>query len=307
MKINHSFKDYEARINLLRKRTTQTPATETSETSTKDEAKIVSSTGHVDLFADHEDKQKKVKPMDEEKRLEQEKYEKQIGYLTYLGQDTHEALGTQSWYNAPRERHKPDECTESGEKVEIGLKTKHLNDPMFQFLKKSFTTETKKSSEKKDLPNVSTKSAASELHGISIGIDRSRKRKRSISQERKHKKSKSSKKSKEKKEKKKKHKKEKRKRKHSSSGESHSDSESEQLRQHKLQNLQKLREERLQRERQEQNRTKDFLRNKFPALLPPEEVKKPDESSTEQPRLPLMKQKYNSQFNPYLAKQNYSN
>lgn len=61
--------------------------------------------------------------------------------------------------------------------------------------------------------------------------------------------------------------------------------------------LQKLREERLQRERQEQNRTKDFWRNKFPARLSPEEVKKPEESNTE-PRVPLMKQKYNSQFNP---------
>lgn len=299
--------DYEARINLLRKRTNQAPETETSESITKNEAgEIVSSVGHVDLFADHEDKQNKIKPMDEEKRVEQEKYEKQIGYLTYLGQDTHESLGTQSWYNAPRQKQTQNESTESGEKVEIGLKTKHLNDPMFQFLKKPFTVDTKKISEKKELPNISP--TANNLHGISIELDVSRKRKRSVSPETKHKKSKSRKKSKDKKEKKKKHKKEKRKRKHSPSGnsnKSHSDSESEQLKQHKMQNLQKLREERLQRERQEQNRTKDFLRNKFPALLPPEEVKKPDESINTEPRVPLMKQKYNSQFNPYLAKQNY--
>lgn len=291
----------------MRKRTNQAPETETSESGSKNDAEIVSSSGHVDLFSDHEDKQKKVKPMDEEKRLEQEKYEKQIGYLTYLGQDTHESLGTQSWYNAPRQRETKNDTTESGEKIEIGLKTKHLNDPMFQFLKKSFTVEPKKIIEKKELPNMPVPTTESNLHGISIGSDLSRKRKRSVSQESKHKKSKSHKKSKDKKEKKKKHKKEKHKRKHSSNGNSsHSDSESEQLKQHKMQTLQKLREERLQRERQEQNRTKDFLRNKFPALLPPEEVKKPVESNAE-PRVPLMKQKYNSQFNPYLAKQNYSN
>lgn len=259
----------------------------------------------MDLFADHEDKQKKVKPMDEEKRLEQEKYEKQIGYLTYLGQDTHESLGTQSWYNASRQRQTPDECTE---KVEVGLKTKHLNDPMFQFLKKPFTVAAKKVQCEKTESPVKATTTESNLHGISTGLDVPRKRRRSSSQEVKHKRnSKSQKKSKEKKEKKKKHKKDKRKRKRSPSGsDSHSDNESEQLRQIKLENLQKLREERLQRERQEQNRTKDFLRIKFPALLPPEEVKKPVESNAEI-RVPPMKQKYNSQFNPYLAKQNYNN
>lgn len=292
----------------MRKRTNQAPQTETSESSTKNEVDAIPlASGHVDLFADHEDKQKKVKPMDEEKRLEQEKYEKQIGYLTYLGQDTHEALGTQSWYNAPRQRQTQDESTENGEKVEIGLKTKHLNDPMFHFLKKSFTIQKKKVCEKSESPSVQP-TAESTLHGISVGSDVSKKRRRSVSQESKHKKSKSHRRSKDKKEKKKKHKKEKRKRKHSASsrGSNSDDSESEQLKQHKMQTLQKLREERLQRERQEQNRTKEFLRNKFPALLPPEEVKKPDESNTE-PRVPLMKQKYNSQFNPFLAKQNYSN
>lgn len=243
--------------------------------------------------------------MDEEKRLEQEKYEKQIGYLTYLGQDTHESLGTQSWYNVSRQSQAQNNGAENAEKVEVGLKAKHLNDPMFQFLKRSFTVETKKITEKKDPPVNPT---VSNLHGISLGLDVSRKRRRSISEEKKSKKTKTRKKSKEKKEKKKKHKKEKRKRKTSSSNnKSNSDDESEQLKQKiKLENLQKLREERLQRERQEQNRTKEFLRNKFPALMAPEEVKKPVESNTET-RMPLMKQKYNSQFNPYLAKQNYSN
>lgn len=257
----------------------------------------------MDLFADHADKQKKVKPMDEEKRLEQEKYEKQIGYLTYLGQDTHESLGTQSWYNSLPKKDSQNSFDENGEQIEIGLKNKHLHDPMYQFLKKPFTVEKNKSSDKND--SVNSKVKIPKLPEQMIVIEKLKKRKRSKSPEKKHKRSKCHKKSKEKK---KKHKKEKRKRKHRSSSSSNgsSDSDSEQLKQLKLQKLQKLREQRLQRELQEKNKTKEFLRNKFPSLLPAEEVKKPEEIITE-PRLPPMKQKYNSQFNPFLAKQNYNN
>lgn len=295
------FQDYEARINLLRKRSnqvTETQSIEASEPSSSHEGEqtSVSASDHIDLFADHEDKQKKVKPMDEEKRLEQEKYEKQIGYLTYLGQDTHEALGTRSWYNAAPNRDSKSECNEKGEEIEVGIKVKHLHDPMLQFLKKPITVEKSKSNDKSNSINIQS----IEIPKTPVILEKSRKR--SASPEKKHKKSKRSKK--ERKDKKKKHKKEKRKRKRSSS--ESSDSEAEQIRQLKVQNLQKLREERLQRERNEKNRTKEFLREKCPSLLPPEEIKKPIENTTEQ-RIPHMKQKYNSQFNPFLAKQNYGN
>lgn len=240
--------------------------------------------------------------MDEEKRQEQEKYEKQIGYLTYLGQDTHESLGTRNWYNAPLKRDSKSLHDESGEKVEIGLKVKHLHDPMLQFLKNPIVVDGSKIDEKNDSKSVNAQSIV--VPEKPIILEKPMSRKRSASPQRKHKKSKSRKESKEKKNKKKKHKKDKRKRTHSSSNDSNSDSESEQLKQHKLLNLQKLREERLARERAEQERAKELLRKKCPSLLPPEEPKKPEESNTE-PRMPPMKQKYNSQFNPFLAKQNY--
>lgn len=300
--------DYEARIHLLRKRSNPSTSTQTIEANSNhdgaDGAVIVSE--HVDLFADHEDKQKKIKPMDEEKKQEQEKYEKQIGYLTYLGQDTNESLGTRSWYNNVPKRDLKDDRNDNGEAIEVGLKVKHLHDPMLQFLKKPFEVVKSKSGEKND--SINAPSAVLPDRPIQFEKSSSRCRKRSASSEHKHKKSKIHKRSKDKKEKKKKHKKDKRKRKHSTSEScsSNSDTELEQLRQQKSQSLQRLREERLQRERAEQDKTKEFLRQKFPSLLPPEEVKKKPEGNNTQPRMPIMKQKYNSQFNPFLAKQNYN-
>ncbi|XP_055301076.1 leukocyte receptor cluster member 1 homolog [Sitodiplosis mosellana] len=304
--------DYEARISLLRNRAKQTPTSQAAQETSLDldgETQPVSASEHIDLFSDHEDKQKKVKPMDEEKRQEQEKYEKQIGYLTYLGQDTHEAMGTRSWYNSAPKRNSESVYDESGEKVEIGLKVKHLHDPMMQFLtkKKPITVDGSKMGNGGDSKSVNIDTKPIAVKAMPTILEKPMSRKRSTSPERKHKKSKSSKRSKEKKvkkNKKKKYKKEKRKRRHSSASDSSSDSESEQLRQHKMLALQQLREERLQRERQEHEKTKELLRKKCPSLLPPEELKKPEEVNTE-PRMPAMKQKYNSQFNPYLAKQNY--
>lgn len=228
--------------------------------------------------------------MDEEKRLDQEKYEKQIGYLTYLGQDTNEANGTRNWYDtAPKRRESLDEA---GERIEVGLKTKHLHDPMHRFVGKfSFSknvknTETTVSSVAKEQPKL-------EYQPILIS------RPRSLTPDDRRddrKKSKRSKHSKSPKKEKKSKKSKKHKRKHESE-------DDDARRKSKMDMLQKLREQRLQREKEEKNKTTDFLREQFPSLLPPEEkVEKPKEVEI---RGPVMKRKYNSQFNPYLAKQNY--
>lgn len=90
------------KLNYLRKKARKSEQCETavheeqqpeSEQSQGDASKLQ----HINFFQELEDgaevsvggNEKYLK----EKKEEQEKYEKQIGYLTYLGQDTNEALG----------------------------------------------------------------------------------------------------------------------------------------------------------------------------------------------------------------------
>lgn len=244
--------------------------------------------------------------MDEEKRREQEKYEKQIGYLTYLGQDTHEALGTRSWYDqAPNRKGNDDEH------VEIGFKAKQRHDPMRLFAQhRDHTVPSIKSKETSSSTKASTTTPESELISKKNNLkyiplmppsvrkhrdgshddDDSPKRKRKNKDRDGHDKS-------NKKKKKKKRKKDSRER--SRSRKEHTD---DNLQKQSAESLELLREKRLRREAEEKLRAYELLHGKASTS-----VQEPaTTAATTAAPIPHVKQKYNSQFNPVLAKQNYN-
>ncbi|KAH8267289.1 hypothetical protein KR018_004586 [Drosophila ironensis] len=112
----------EARINFLRRQaclpesasaSTSTSASAPKECREQVEKQSGAPAGAVDLFADYRSHVKTTnKDSERERKEEQEKYEKQIGYLTYLGQDTNEALKTRSWYEVAPQRHNAPEDLE---------------------------------------------------------------------------------------------------------------------------------------------------------------------------------------------------
>lgn len=215
---------------------------------------------HINLFANFEDAVKTTnKEHDKEVKEKKEEYEKRIGYLTYLGQDTNEALGKKNWYEVPPETpgtsrssnikdtydklvlkdqdgkpklQKPDE-----KNGEVNWKRKQMLDPMNAF--KHLHDNTYKN--KKNA--ITTAKPIIENH---ISIDKKHKHK-----EKKHKTDDKEKK------------------------------------------IQKLREARLKREQQEKYRTELFLKGLHKPLN--EEIEKDTR----------VQAKYNSQFNPELARQNY--
>lgn len=239
------------------------------------------SSSHINFFEElengQEESKRKNKDHEKERKEETEKYEKQIGYLTYLGQDTNEALGKKNWYDEIPSRN----CSELGE---VNLKSKLREDPL-QILKKYTTSNSQKN---KCSEKVSIKCEISEL---SLKSKKRHKRKSENSK----KKLKSEKKSDNSPERKRK-----RTRNYSDSSDSteftlkklktvsKSDSSDESV-SLKKKKLEILRIERLKRERDEQLRTKTLL----------EEMKSSKSKNPE-----LAGRKYNSQFNPDIARQN---
>ncbi|XP_063915345.1 leukocyte receptor cluster member 1 homolog [Zophobas morio] len=244
----------EARTELLRQRARGGVATNEFIPLTKDES--VAQT-HVNFFQDVEDgiadSKTTNKEHDKEVKQEKEKYEKQIGYLTYLGQDTNEALGKRNWYE-----EMPDRTNRDG--AEVGLKTKIREDPLS--VMKKYMAE-----------GDSPKKSGDVVHqAVALTLKTLQKRKRSSSGEtspQKH------------------HKKDKKKRKRVSSSD---DSDDDRL--EKKRKLEILRLERLKREREERKRAESLL-----AKLRGDKEKKEE--------IPQVTKKYNNQFNPELAKQNY--
>lgn len=225
---------------------------------------------HVNFFADLEDGKidynKPNAEHEKEKKEEKEKYEKQIGYLTYLGQDTNEATGKKNWYE-----ELPKRLTDTEKNVETETKKKTLIDPMVD-IKRYLTIM--KSTSTKDQPKMKTevirKDRAVKRNASSDDSDQESHR-----AHKKHKKEK-------------KHKKHKRKK--------YEETIQKETKSQNNIDIEKLRVERLMREQSEKLRTEALMAkmkgNPVPVVAP------------ETPKPPVIRQKYNSQFFPEIARQN---
>ena len=280
---------------------------------------VTAPSGHVNFFQDLEDGENTTttnKDREEEEKKEKEEYEKKIGLLTYLGQDSQELTGEKSWWQKlPENRNIKEELKEEPPKHQ-----KHLDllDPL--------------NSVRKYLGCKGVQSVASHVTNKEVKLSlKKKKRKRKYSSTSSSDEfEKSSKKSKKKHRKRKDRKKDERdysrkspkkkskklskakikRRKHSSTerkgipSESDSDNQSKdskkqstkmRLEQEKRSKIERLRVERLEREKKEKARKKELLygtnKNKGDSDMP-----KPDRLDPER--------KYNSQYNPQFAKQN---
>ncbi|XP_041987490.1 leukocyte receptor cluster member 1 homolog [Aricia agestis] len=145
----------EARLNVLKQKRKKELAEKDVHVPDKNDTPIE----HINLFSDLEHAVKTTnKDHDSEIKEKKEDYEKKIGYLTYLGQDTNEALGKKNWYELPPETSRfcrPDTVKDTYDKLvlkdeegkpkkvkldekdgEIGWRSKQRLDPIHMFKKK---------------------------------------------------------------------------------------------------------------------------------------------------------------------------
>lgn len=244
--------DREARLSVLKTKSKQ----KLLKAGISEPTVVESASDHINLFADYDNALKNTnKQHDDELKEKKEDYEKKIGYLTYLGQDTNESLKKKNWYEVAPETSRfsrTNEIKETYNKLvlkdedgrpkyntldinngEIAWKSKQRLDPIHAF-KKHWHEKTKKSSN--DSPRERSK--------------------KDISNNKNNK-------------------------------------------DHKKDKLLKLREARLKREKEEKHKTEMFL-TKLNGTASDTLA-----SSCTEPETNRVKPKYNSQFNPELARQNY--
>lgn len=222
------------------------------------------SSQHINIFEELEEGNAELKQTnkehDKEAKEEKEKYEKQIGYLTYLGQDTNEALGRKSWYEQVPDRTKND-------KTEVSLKAKKREDPLM--LVQKLTSHYEKACEKSQDPTKKYK----EYQKMVFSPEK--RKRQSSSDEEEHR----------------------RRRKHCKHHRKNSgdESEADEEKAEKLRKLEVLRAQRLKREREEKVRTEQLLAKIKGEGAETKEVARDNRGG-----------KYNSQFNPEIAKQNFA-
>lgn len=319
------------------------PVTNTTKTQVAD---IYTAEGNINFFKDLEEGKQthgKNEEYEKEKKEEQEKYERKIGYLTYLGQDSNEAQGKKAWYEEAtgRTTYRGEEEEEEGGVKEVGLKSKDKLDPIHDIIKyggikpiKKVPGMPKPKGADEDVQIIQNQKVESHKLVQQNRSDAEKKRKYRHKERKKKKKSKKRKRTEDDdndKEKRDRHKQRdrkrqrddssdedntsrkrrksnshksksrererKRRRHHSSttttsSTSAYESSEDEEAIQEKKRKLDILRAERLKREAEERKRANRLLAGK-----------KPDESDGP-PKHPTIQQKYNSQFNPHIARQN---
>ncbi len=270
-----------------------------------EEAKNVvqfSASGHVNFFNDLEEGKQVEgvtnKEHEQEKKAEQEDYEKKIGLLTYLGQGSAEATGEVSWWEKPSLLKSLKDKETDDVKIE---KSKEMQDPLRVIHRYLGHEESHKRVKKVQKSSGNLNFPSQKISSSEITPSIKVKNKKPKKDKKKHKKNKRDK-----------HQNKSRKRKRSESDNSDSrssvkrsrkrssssdtsshdsfDSEAE-----KQKNLAVLRAKRLQREKEEKAKVKKLLGIVDRATSPQKE---------ETAEKPSIQQKYYSQYCPDVARQN---
>ena len=274
--------------------------------------------GHVNFFANLEEGKQVEgvanKEHELEKKKEQEDYEKQIGLLTYLGQGSRESTGESAWYEKPSliKTLKNQTQEDINYKAE---RAKDMFDPLRvirHYIGKPEISKKDQTKIKSELPDLRFPAAKPEAISSSRGKQHKKKKRKSEKEEKtskKHKKNKSKRRSTDDSQASKK-----KRRKTSNSSSEDSTSESSNLSEdsdvEKEKRLAILRAKRLQREKAERAKANKLLATVNGTVAATSKEKQLSRSSTddsdsdEKKVKAKPKQKYHSQYNPDVAKQN---